>query len=225
MSVWMVERPIKIASGVVNAHNRARSEQSDIHFCIRALLPLSSPIFFGRFCFHFTPSHGTKHVVYFVFPWLAMIKSVRFGAFVLATPTLFAVRPVHVAKPSSCPSSTDDPRPCLRSMPCRPAAIGLYFHRGFVRFEPHSSFQFFNVMFLPPFVAVNVCGLPHPWFLMSSGQVSFILTWNRCHKVLHSPKDCSCWSSDFRPRSFFPTLALSTLLSPDPTISILEGSR
>ena len=214
----MVERPIKIASGVVNAHNRARSEQSDIHFCIRALLPLSSPIFFGRFLLSLRTISRHQACCLLRLPMACNDK-------VLATLTLFAVRPVHVAKPSSCPSSTDDPRPCLRSMPCRPAAIGLYFHRGFVRFEPHSSFQFFNVMFLPPFVAVNVCGLPHPWFLMSSGQVSFILTWNRCHKVLHSPKDCSCWSSDFRPRSFFPTLALSTLLSPNPTISILEGSR
>ena len=58
---------------------------------------------------------------------VAIVQSVLFRAF-CTTPVLLTVRLIHVVQPFLRPRSTDDPRPCLRCMPCRPAVIGLSFN-------------------------------------------------------------------------------------------------
>ena len=44
-------------------------------------------------------------------------------------------------KPLLCPHSTDDPRPCLRSMPCHPNAFGLSFQQSFIGSNRTPSFN------------------------------------------------------------------------------------
>ena len=107
------------------------------------------------------------------------------------------------------PRSANDPRPCLRSMPCRPAVIGISFEQGFDRFEPlllsilqyHASW---------PILPMNVFGKKY--------QCLFDVFWAR---TLHTNHSAISILRTSQPSTAFSCLCHASLTSS----SLFPGTR
>ena len=118
---------------------------------------------------------------------------------------------------TSAPSSADT---C--AFQCRSTTNSCMLVIAFVSFSSRCAFTCFHIQ-IPVHLGTLRQQLPHfspNRILVFRSNASFFHTTHRCHspnsktlpiwnrhtEVFHFTEDCSCWSSDFRPRSCFPHL-------------------